>query len=297
MHRTAVYLAAMPVHTAIGRFTVAPVYAKPRVRSALRSQVLLGEPLRLHTRVGNFWEATYDDGRAEGFVAADQVIEVDPDLFREQTEQASFALDLFGMLLSDAYGMPVTFGARLPAYDGLQLRHDKRRFLYSGQAVLAGDVTQGADVLLRLGRKWLYVPELAGGRTPTGVGDAELVQLLLAVMGIDLPRALVAMSRGGQAVDFVEQCQAGDLAFFDDGKGALTHVGLLFPGSQVLHVSGRVRVDAVDHFGIFNVEERRYSHRLRIVKRYLPEAPATQAIELDDRYSEPDVDTQQILIF
>ena len=297
MQRTAVYLAAMPLQTAIGRYTVAPVYAKPRVRSVLRSQVLLGEPLSIHDQVGDFWEVRYDDGREEGYVAVDQVSLVEPDLFRRQTDEPSYALDLFGMLLSDTYGMPVTFGARLPAYDGLQLKHGNRRFLYSGQAVLAGDLTQGADLLLRLGKKWLHVPELHGGRSPTGVGGAELVQLLLSVMGLELPRALSGMSRGGQAVDFVEQCQTGDLAFFDDGKGVLTHVGLLLPGSQVLHVSGRVRVDAIDHFGIFNLEERRYTHRLRIVRRYLPELSTAQPIQLDDRYSEPDVNTQQILIF
>ena len=287
----------MPIHTAIGRYTVAPVYSKPRVRSALRSQLLLGEPVRLLDRVGDFWEIRYDDEREEGYVAADQVLPVTSETFRQQTEQPSYALDLFGMLLSDSHGIPVTFGARLPDYDGLQLRHDNRRFLYSGQAVLADDITQGAELLLRLGKKWLYVPELFGGRSPTGVGNAELVQLLISVLGVALPRGLSAMSRDGDAIDFVEQCQTGDLAFFDDGKGAVSHVGLLLPGSQVLHVDGRVRVDAVDHFGIFNLEQRRYSHRLRIVKRYLPDVAPAQAIQLDDRYSEPDVNSQQILIF
>ena len=291
------YLAAMPIHTAIGRYTVAPVYSRPRVRSSLRSQILLGEPVQLLTRVGDFWEVRYDDEREEGYMAADQVLQVEEATFLQQTETPSFALDLFGMLLSDAHGMPVTFGARLAAYDGLQLRHDNRRYLYSGQAVLAGDVTQGGELLLRLGRKWLYVPELAGGRSPAGVGSAELVQLLLSVLGVALPRDLAAMGRGGDPVDFVEQCQTGDLAFFDDGRGAISHVGLLLPGSQVLHVSGRVRTDAVDHFGIFNLELRRYSHRLRIVKRYLPDAVQAQPIHLDDRYSEPDVNSQQILIF
>jgi hypothetical protein len=34
-----------------------------------------------------------------------------------------------------------------------------------------------------------------------------------------------------------------------------------------------VRVDKLDHFGIFNRELNRYTHQLRIVKRLLPDEP------------------------
>lgn len=263
----------------------------------MRSQLLLGEPVDVLEDFGEYARISFDGGRAEGFVSRDQLLPVSPALHAAQTTHPAYALELFGMLLGDSFGMPVTFGARLPAYDGLQLHHDGRRFLYSGQAVLAADLTRDAALLLRLGRKWLYVPELPGGRTPTGIGNAELIQLLIGLLGVDLPRTVAPMSTGGTPVDFVEQCQSGDLAFFDDGRGGIRHVGILLPGSQVLHVYGRVRVDAVDHYGVFNRETGRYTHRLRIVRRFLPDTAPAGQIRLDDRFAEGPKDSQQILIF
>ncbi|MGB3800334.1 MAG: NlpC/P60 family protein [Lewinella sp.] len=287
----------MPVVPAIGRYTVAPVWTRPRVRSVMGSQLLLGEPVQILSRDAGYAHVRFDRGRQEGFVNDDQLLSVPESRYQQQLDEPAYALDLFGMLLGDSFAMPVTFGARLAGYDGLQLHHDGQRLLYSGQAVLAADLAQDAALMLRLGRKWLYVPELPGGRTPTGIGNVELIQLLLSLLGVDLPRSLSPMSVEGINVDFVEQCQTGDVAFFDAGKGGVSHAGMLLPGSEVLHVSGRVRVDAIDHFGIFNRELGRYTHRLRIVKRFLPDAAASQPICLNDRYTEPLENSRQILIF
>ncbi|HQW86613.1 MAG TPA: hydrolase Nlp/P60, partial [Flavobacteriales bacterium] len=36
---------------------------------------------------------------------------------------------------------------------------------------------------------------------------------------------------------------------------------------RIVHASGRVRIDTLDQEGIFNGEEKRYTHKLRLVKR------------------------------
>ncbi|MBN1792053.1 MAG: C40 family peptidase, partial [Bacteroidales bacterium] len=61
----------------------------------------------------------------------------------------------------------------------------------------------------------------------------------------------------------------GDLLFFDDEEGMIRHVGILLPEGRIIHASGRVRVDRVDHQGIFNVETGQYSHKLRLIKKIL----------------------------
>ncbi|WP_116105692.1 NlpC/P60 family protein [Lewinella sp. IMCC34191] len=287
----------MPSVPAIGRYTVAPIWARSRPQSVMLSQLLLGEAVEILDRADGMARVCFDRGRQEGFVNEDQLLPVADTVYHKQLHEPAYALDLFGMLMGDSFAMPVTFAARLPAYDGLQLNHDGQRLLYSGQAVLAADLAQDAALMLRFGRKWLYVSELPGGRTPTGVGNVELVQLLLDLLGVNFPRSLASITTEGVNVDFVEQCQTGDVAFFDAGKGAVNHVGLLLPGSEVLHVSGRVRIDAVDHLGIFNREKGRYTHRLRVVKRFLPDAALTQPISLDDRFVEQPENSRQILIF
>jgi len=60
------------------------------------------------------------------------------------------------------------------------------------------------------------------------------------------------------------------LAFFDNNDGKIIHVGILLGDNKIMHASGKVRVDAIDHQGIFNVDTRKYSHKLRLIKSYLP---------------------------
>jgi cell wall-associated NlpC family hydrolase len=211
------------------------------------------------------------DDEFEGFVRNDQLIGADERTYRLQRDNPAFVLDLWSTILGDQAGLPVTFGARLPEFDGMRLLHGEQKFNYSGQAALSEDLRSEAEFLIRFARRWLYVPMLKGGRTPTGIDPAGLIQLVARLINIKLPRTAEAMSHHGRMVDFVIQAQPSDLAFFDNRKGQIEHVGLLLPDSQILHVNDRVRVDAIDHYGIFNYELGKYTHRLRIVKRLLPD--------------------------
>jgi cell wall-associated NlpC family hydrolase len=68
-------------------------------------------------------------------------------------------------------------------------------------------------------------------------------------------------------VAFREAARSGDLAFFDNEEGRITHVGIMLGTSSIIHASGQVRIDEIDHYGIMNKEEKQYSHKLRIIKR------------------------------
>lgn len=72
-----------------------------------------------------------------------------------------------------------------------------------------------------------------------------------------------------QTLSFLEEAQPGDLAFFGDDSGSITHVGVLWEQGRIIHASGRVRVDKIDHHGIFNEEMKRYTHMLKVLKQYL----------------------------
>jgi hypothetical protein len=37
----------------------------------------------------------------------------------------------------------------------------------------------------------------------------------------------------------------------------------------VMHASGKVRIDPIDHQGIYNRELKRYTHKLRVIKRFI----------------------------
>ena len=73
----------------------------------------------------------------------------------------------------------------------------------------------------------------------------------------------------GQNYSFLEEAMPGDLAFFGDETGAITHVGIIWEQNRIIHASGRVRVDKIDHQGIFNEDLKRYTHNLKVIKRIL----------------------------
>lgn len=266
---------------ALGRYAAAALRARPRTQSPMVSQLLFGEPVTVLLAEGDWCLVRCCDDDFEGYVRSDQLLTVNESVFRRQRDEPAFALDLFGTLLGERHGVPISFGARLPDFDGLRLRQGESIYSYSGQAVLAEDLRSEGELILRLARKWLYVPELSGGRTPAGIDAPSFVQLVTRLGNLKLARTAAAMSHHGRPVDFVVQCQPADLAFCDDSRGKINHVGLLLAGSRILHVHGCVRIDAIDHYGIFSYELGRYTHRLRIVKRLLPDVE--QPYPLDEK--------------
>jgi hypothetical protein len=281
---------------AIGRLTAAAIRTHPKPRAEMTSQLLLGEPVSILAEGKEFCHIRCCDDDFEGYIRTDQLLLVDERTFRLQRDNPAFALDLYSTVMGENAGVPITFGARLTEFDGMRLRHGDHTFHYSGQAALSEDLRTDAELLIRFARRWLFVPHLDGGRTPTGIDAAALIQLVSRLVNIRLPRTAEAMSHHGRMVDFVVQAQLADLAFFDNKKGQIDHVGLLLPDSKILHVNDRVRLDAIDHFGIFNYELGKYTHRLRIVKRLLPDMDSPSVL-LKKRRKPEEVDENQILIF
>ena len=117
--------------------------------------------------------------------------------------------------------------------------------------------------------EYLDVPFLAGGKTPLGIDDAALVQTAFKLNGIKLPRTAKKQAEIGQLISFIEETSAGDLAFFDDEEGNIIHVGILLGDNKIIHSYGKVRIDRLDHIGIFNNELRDYTHQLRLLRKVL----------------------------
>jgi cell wall-associated NlpC family hydrolase len=61
-------------------------------------------------------------------------------------------------------------------------------------------------------------------------------------------------STQGEALSFIEESEPGDLAFFDNEEGTIIHVGIIMADNYIIHASGKVRIDRIDHLGIFNAE-------------------------------------------
>lgn len=116
---------------------------------------------------------------------------------------------------------------------------------------------------------YLNSPYLWGGKTPFGIDCSGFTQMVYKLNGHLLLRDASQQATQGEVLSFIEECEPGDLAFFDNHEGVIVHVGILLADNYIIHAHGKVRIDRIDHTGIFNVDEKVYSHKLRVIKKIL----------------------------
>ncbi len=116
---------------------------------------------------------------------------------------------------------------------------------------------------------YLNAPYLWGGKTVMGIDCSGFTQVVLRMCGYELPRDSHQQVHHGQVLDFISGARAGDLAFFDNEEGEVIHTGIMLGTNRIIHASGHVRIDYIDQQGIYNKELRRYTHKLRVIKKII----------------------------
>ena len=129
--------------------------------------------------------------------------------------------------------------------------------------------TKAKPNLIKVASLYLNTPYLWGGKTPFGIDCSGLTQMIYRINGYKIPRDASQQSVFGETLSFIEESEPGDLAFFDDKEGKITHVGILLKNNYILHAHGNVRIDRIDQTGIFNKEKQKHSHKLRIIKKII----------------------------
>jgi hypothetical protein len=182
------------------------------------------------------------------------------------------ALDLVQVVSDADTRQPITVGCRLPFFDGMTLKIGDKCLFYNGAATnpaQAATTERQLMLLRKLGQLYLRAPYVWGGKSVFGLDCSGLMQQLFGLLGMQLPRDAHQQIALGRPVDFVTQTQPGDLAFFENAEGRIVHVGVVLDEGQILHAHGEVRLDPLDHHGIFNRTRQKYSHKLRLIKRIL----------------------------
>lgn len=257
--------------------SVVPIRTSSSHRSEMRSQLLFGELFEVLDRKGRQWlkiRCLWDNH--VGWVSMHQIAFLTPGEYEQYQRHFAYNLEIMQPVRSDEYFLPITLGAQLPNFDGIRFHIGIHHFTYSGQAVFPGDVQPTSDFVIKMARRFLNTPFLWGGRSPFGIDGDGFIQLVFKLVGQVLPREAAEQIFSGESVDFVEQSRPGDIAFFEDRNQKINHCGIVLADRKIIHAYGKVRVDTLDHYGIFNDDYQRYTHNLRLIKRLLPhdEKPA-----------------------
>lgn len=162
----------------------------------------------------------------------------------------------------------ITIGASLPFLNQHKLSFETHVFNYLGESKSTKEKAN-AKQIIKSAHQFINAPYLWGGKSPFGIDCSGFTQIVFKLNGYKLPRDAYQQVELGDALSFVEEAEAGDLAFFDNEEGKIVHVGILLNNNELIHASGCVRIDKFDHYGIFNADTGKYSHTLRVIKRII----------------------------
>jgi len=247
-----------------------PLRIEPDDRAEQVSQVLFGEHFRISEDHKGFSHIELEFDGYRGWIDSKAIsfAEDGYDLVGESdgmliTHRAITYID------SNEGGYPLLLGAGSTLYpkNGI-IRLGK--YHYQLPAYLYEDgIADHRKALIRYAMELVNTPYLWGGRTSFGIDCSGFVQNLYKQIGIQIPRDSSIQAGCGSNLSFINEIQPGDLAFFDNEEGTITHVGMVLNNHQIVHASGCVRIDRIDHQGIFNTERNAYTHKLRLLKRFL----------------------------
>lgn len=203
--------------------------------------------------------------------------------------------------------IPLAAGTRLLSYSSGVFSLLGVRFRIDPQAVLVAPLAITLDSLMQTTRFFLNIPYLWGGKNAMGMDCSGFTQTICSLFGINLPRNASEQFDLSQRISkrdtqfstvnpvySLEHGMPGDLAFFDHPavldedtpqssteiervplptttieQPHVTHVGILLDRKRIIHCSGRVKVEHIDHHGILSMEsadaahpDGRYTHHL-----------------------------------
>lgn len=246
---------------AICNLSIVPLKADPSDASEMVSQVLYGEHFKILEQREKWSRIRVAYDKYEGWIDNKQFLEIsEEEYFKFDAEEFFLSADLVEFISDEQQNlMPIPLGSVLNFVSYLKHFHD-------------GNKTYGEkpkSELLNTAFLYLNTPYLWGGRTPFGIDCSGFIQMVYKLNGYSLPREAAQQANQGESLSFIEESEPGDLAFFDNREGIIDHVGIIMENNYIIHTHGKVRIDRIDHSGIYNTEIGRHTHSLRVIKKII----------------------------
>jgi cell wall-associated NlpC family hydrolase len=245
---------------------VAPMRKEAAHRTEMVSQLLFGEIAEvleetlLFTRI----RCLYDG--YEGWCQKTQLAEID--INRVDLQKKQLTANWLNAASLNGYPMYLSLGTPLTIFNDSKAQIGNYTLSYSGKIQNPETAVFTEEAIKSVSMLYLNTGYLWGGRSVFGIDCSGFVQQVFRFFNKHLPRDAYQQAEQGEVVGFLQEVKCGDLAFFDNEEGKITHVGLLFDEKTIIHSSGKVRIDPIDNMGIVSSDTGERTHKLRVIKRY-----------------------------
>lgn len=256
----------------VSGLSLIPVRKEPSEKSEMVTQVLFGEHFQIIGEMVGWCHVRLAWDGYEGWIDSKMITPVNARKYNI-LDSRPYAVtgDIISLIPTGSeQNLMLVAGSTLPVWRPYlkEFSINNEKWKAAGH-VLYGKLKHPREILINQALKYFNAPYLWGGRSPFGVDCSGLTQILYKMIGIRIPRDASQQVLQGVALSFVDEALPGDLAFFDDEEGNIVHVGIMWKRNKIIHASGKVRIDNVDQFGIFNVDLKRYTHKMRVMKKIL----------------------------
>ncbi len=241
-----------------------PLRFEPSDKSEMVSQILFGEFFEIIETQKQWRKIKLWSDQYVGWIDEKQMTIISEESFQKLTQiQPVFCTDLVDFVQQkNGVLLPILLGSNLSflTLDAVNVS----AFVFEGQFVSGKKAKQN---LVETAFLFENTPYLWGGKTPFGIDCSGFTQMVYKLNGYDLLRDASQQAQQGEPLSFIEESEPGDLAFFDNEEGNIIHVGIMMKDNYIIHASGKVRIDRLDHLGIYNETTRKHTHQLRVIKR------------------------------
>jgi cell wall-associated NlpC family hydrolase len=253
---------------AMCRVAVAPLRTAASDAAEIATQLLFGDQVEILERAEPWYRIRNAFDHYEGWMDFKQLSAISEEDYKASQQLAYLAPPAIYNPIEAAdgslYYLPAS--CSLPFYkDGYcRVGTEKFKVLFEPYAISAA----AEQDLTALSLFYKNAPYLWGGRTMFGIDCSGFSQAVLKMLGVNILRDAAQQAQQGETVNFLPQVKPGDLAFFDNAAGKIIHVGIILGPGKIIHASGRIKIDTINDQGIYSAELGRYSHQLRIIKRF-----------------------------
>ncbi|TFF30336.1 C40 family peptidase [Mucilaginibacter psychrotolerans] len=248
----------------ICNLAIVPMRAEPSDRSEMVSQLLFGEAFEV-TEYNNKWAKILT--AVDGYVGWIDRLQFAPLGHIAYEDLHSNPAPLTYRAVTQAWKIPDNSVIYLSAGSSLAFLQGTTSNLGNQKFEIIGEIGE-TDHLANIALSYLNAPYLWGGRTHFGIDCSGFTQVVYRLCGIYIKRDASMQAKEGTPVEDLAQTKLGDLAFFNNPEGKITHVGIILNSGQIIHASGKVKIDTIDNEGIWSEELKRYTHKLHAIKRY-----------------------------
>lgn len=252
----------------ICNLSIVPLRAEATDKSEMVSQLLFGESFTILEKE-KYWskiKISFDD--YEGYIDNKQFEIIPDDLFNQLSiKEEVYSGEIIDFITNSSNDLlTIALGSRLPFFADYEFQLNSKTFQYEGN-VFSGKLSK--NEIIQKAFVYLNTPFLWGGKTPFGIDCSGFTQMVYKLCGYKLFRDANQQAKQGEVLSFIEESEPGDLAFFDNEEGEIIHVGIILDNYSIIHAYEKVRIDTLDHSGIFNNDLQTHTHKLRVIKKII----------------------------